>query len=228
MDNRTNHSNGDAEQVVERTSSMSTPTGGAAAAGTQKSSMSQILGNMTVQLMAIFILVYVGVEVTIGGWIVTFIIEVRGGGPSSGYVSSGFFGGLTLGRVALLWVNKKVGERRVVFIYALLAIGLELVIWLVPSLIGNAVAVSIVGVLLGPMYPLCMNHAGRVLPRKILTGSIGWIAGFGQAGSAVIPFMTGALASRFGIKSLQPLLVAMMAFMSVLWALVPNHSKRRD
>ena len=27
------------------------------------------------------------------GWIVTFIIDVRGGGPSSGYTSSGFFGG---------------------------------------------------------------------------------------------------------------------------------------
>jgi fucose permease len=48
------------------------------------------------------------VEVTIGGWIVTYIIQVRGGGPSSGYISSGFFGGLTFGRVALLWVNKKV------------------------------------------------------------------------------------------------------------------------
>jgi len=73
------------------------------------------------------------------------------------------------------------------------------------------------------MYPICMNEAGRVLPRKILTGSIGmltyfaadhiraltrdlgWIAGFGQAGSAILPFMTGALASRFGISSLQPL-----------------------
>ena len=48
------------------------------------------------------------VEVTLGGWIVTYIIEVRGGGPSSGYISSGFFGGLTFGRVALLWVNSKV------------------------------------------------------------------------------------------------------------------------
>jgi hypothetical protein len=27
------------------------------------------------------------------GWIVTFIIQKRGGGPSSGYVNSGFFGG---------------------------------------------------------------------------------------------------------------------------------------
>lgn len=91
------------------------------------------------------------------------------------------------------------------YIYALLAIGLELVVWLVPSLIGGAVAVSLVGVLLGPIYPIAMNHAGRVLPQWLLTGSIGWIAGLGQAGSAVFPFMTGALASKVGIKSLQPL-----------------------
>jgi fucose permease len=32
-----------------------------------KSSMHQILRNLTVQLMAVYILVYVGVEVTIGG-----------------------------------------------------------------------------------------------------------------------------------------------------------------
>jgi fucose permease len=48
--------------------------------------------------MAFFILVYVGVEVTIGGWIVTFMLDVRGGGSSSGYVSSGFFGGMEFWR----------------------------------------------------------------------------------------------------------------------------------
>ena len=57
---------------------------------------------------------------------------------------------------------------------------LELIVWLVPSLIGDAVAVALVGVLLGPFYPIAMNHAGRVLPRWLLTVSIGWIAGFGQ------------------------------------------------
>ena len=31
--------------------------------------------------------------------------------------------GLTIGRVALLWVNKKVGEKRVLFIYTILCIG---------------------------------------------------------------------------------------------------------
>jgi hypothetical protein len=119
-------------------------------------------------------------------------------------------------------VPLQVGERLAIFIYVLLAImfafiyecaslantpmpSLELVVWLVPSIIGDAVAVSLVGVLLGPIYPIVMNESGRILPRWILTCCIGWIAGFGQTGSAVLPFMTGAIASRTGIKSLQPL-----------------------
>jgi len=105
---------------------------------------------------------------------------------------------------------------------------LELVVWFVPSLIGGAVAVSLVGVLLGPIYPIVMNEAGRILPRWLLTGCIGWIAGFGQTGSAILPFMTGAIASKTGIKSLQPLLVSMMGLLVVLWACVPKGHQRQD
>ncbi|EIW55087.1 MFS general substrate transporter [Trametes versicolor FP-101664 SS1] len=195
---------------------------------TTNSKYSQIFGLRALHLLAFFILIYVGVEVTLGGWIVTYVIQLRGGGPSSGYISSGFFGGITLGRIGLLWVNQKIGEQRAIYVYATLAIALELVIWLVPSLIGGGIAVSFVGVLLGPIYPIVMNHAARVLPPWILTGCIGWIAGFGQAGSALLPFLTGALASRVGIKSLQPLLVSMMGFMVFLWALVPRASRRVD
>ncbi|KAJ7121116.1 major facilitator superfamily domain-containing protein [Mycena epipterygia] len=194
----------------------------------EHSTFRQILSIRTVHLLAFFILVYVGVEVTIGGWIVTYIINVRRGGASSGYVSAGFFGGLMMGRIGLLWLNQKIGERRVLYLYSILAIGLELVVWLVPSLIGDAVAVALVGLFLGPIYPITMNHAGRVLPRWLLTGSIGWIAGFGQAGSAVFPFITGAIASKTGIKALQPLLISMMSFMLILWALVPGSLRRVD
>jgi Na+/melibiose symporter-like transporter len=72
--------------------------------------------------LAIFAVIYVGVEVTLGGWIVTFIEDVRGAGSNAGYISSGFFGGLMVGRVGLIWLNQKVGPRRVLFIYLLLAI----------------------------------------------------------------------------------------------------------
>ncbi|CAE6402594.1 unnamed protein product [Rhizoctonia solani] len=186
-----------------------------------------IFSSRAVQLLALFVWIYVGIEVTIGGWIVTFIIEVRGGGTSAGYITSGFFGGLTLGRIALLWVNKKVGERRVIYIYNLLAIGLELVVWLVPNIIGDALAVSFVGLLLGPMYPTVMSTTSNIVPRRILTGSIGWIASFGQAGSAVFPFMTGALAQKYGVKVLQPLLIGTMSALIVVWIMVPPGPPRR-
>ena len=70
----------------------------------------------SLHFMAVFIVIYIGVEVTLGGeayngmaqvpcatpdthhlatfvgWIVTYVIDLRGGGPSAGYISSGFFG----------------------------------------------------------------------------------------------------------------------------------------
>ncbi|CAE6389121.1 unnamed protein product [Rhizoctonia solani] len=185
-----------------------------------------VFSSRAVQLLAIFAWVYVGTEVTVGGWIVTFIVEERGGGASAGYVSSGFFGGLMLGRVGLLWINKKIGERRVIYLYSVLAIGLELLIWLVPDVIGNAVAVSFVGVLLGPMIPIVMKVTSGLVPKRVLTGCIGWIASSGQVGSAVFPFMTGALAQKHGVKVLQPVLVGMIGSLIVLWALVPSTPQR--
>ncbi|KAJ7288980.1 MFS general substrate transporter [Mycena rebaudengoi] len=176
----------------------------------EESHLRQIISIKSVHLLAVFLLVYVGVEVTIGGWIVTFMINVRGGGASAGYICG------------ILWRNHKIGERRVVYIYGLLAISFELVIWLVPSLIGGAISVSIIGLLLGPIYPIAMNHAGRIFPPWLLTGSIGWIAGIATAGAAVVPFITGAIASRTGIKSLEPVLVGMLGLMMVLWAAVPS------
>ncbi|EJD40210.1 MFS general substrate transporter [Auricularia subglabra TFB-10046 SS5] len=179
----------------------------------------QIFSLRVVHYLAFFILLYVGIELTIGGWIVTFILRERNGGPSSGYVSSGFYGGLMLGRVILLPVNEYVGEQRVIFIYGLIAAALDIVIWQVPHLVGDAVAASFTGLALGPMYPLIMNFASASIPRHLLTGSIGWIAGFGQVGSAAFPFVTGAMASRWDIRVLPPMIVAMIGVMLLLWVL---------
>ncbi|KAG2032534.1 MFS general substrate transporter [Suillus americanus] len=194
----------------------------------EHSHLRQIFANKDVHLLAAFALLYVGAEVTVGGWIVTYIIDVRGGGSSSGYISTGFFSGLMAGRVILLWFNEKIGERLALFIYAVLAIIFELIVWFVPSLVGDAVAVSIVGVLLGPMYPIVVNHAGRVLPRWLLTGAIGWIAGVGQAGSALVPFIVGAIAQNSGMKILQPVLIGILGLMTALWALASRGSRRPD
>lgn len=63
-------------------------------------------------LCAVFLLCYVGVEVALGGWIVTFMIDVRHGAPfASGMTATGFWLGLTVGRVILGFVTPRLGER---------------------------------------------------------------------------------------------------------------------
>ncbi|KAF9528689.1 major facilitator superfamily domain-containing protein [Crepidotus variabilis] len=182
----------------------------------------QILHVKAVPLMIIFALIYIGVEVTLGGWIVTYIIQKRHGGHSAGYISSGFFGGLTLGRVSLMWLNKLVGEHRIVFVYSLVAIVLQITIWLIPSIIENAVAMSLVGLVLGPIFPLLAQHMTHILPKWLFTGAVGLVTGIGVAGSAALPFITGLLASKYGIGSLQPLMISMMGTMVLVWALIPR------
>jgi fucose permease len=63
-------------------------------------------------LCALFLLGYVGVEVALGGWIVTFMIRVRQGGAfASGMTATGFWLGITVGRVILGFVTPRVGEK---------------------------------------------------------------------------------------------------------------------
>ncbi|KAF5381269.1 hypothetical protein D9615_008376 [Tricholomella constricta] len=188
----------------------------------------QLFRLKAVHILTIFAVIYIGIEVTVGGWIVTFIIRERGGGHSAGYISSGFFGGLMLGRIGLMWLNKLVGGHLVVIIYSIIAIILEITIWFVPSIIGNAVAVSLIGLVLGPMFPVMLSHSSKILPRWLLTVCIGWITGIGMVGSAALPFLTGLLSSRYGIASLQPLMVAMLVTMLVVWVFVPKAVRRVD
>lgn len=75
------------------------------------------------------------------------------------------------------------------------------------ELIGNAVAVSMIGLLMGPVYPIMVGHTSKILPRFVLNAALGLINGLGQTGSASPPFMTGILANKVGMTNLQPLCV---------------------
>jgi len=156
------------------------------------------------------------------------VLRERGAGAAAGYVSSGFFGGLMVGRVALIWVNRKIGEKRVIYLYAIVAIALELTIWLIPSLYENAVAVAFVGVALGPFYPIVMNTASVLLPRRVLTAAIGWIASIGQTGSAAFPLVLGVMAQKYGVQTLQPLLVGMLGVLFAIWIFVPEAPRHSE
>lgn len=66
-------------------------------------------------LCSALLFLYMGVEVALGGWIVTFMSRVRHGKDfASGMVATGFWLGLTVGRVTLGFITPRIGEKRAI------------------------------------------------------------------------------------------------------------------
>jgi fucose permease len=137
-------------------------------------------------------------------------------------------GGITLGRFVLTHAAPKIGEKRFVVILTVGSFALQLLAWLVPNVIGNAVAVCLLGLLLGPVYPCAQTIFSRLLPRHIQTTAIGFIGGAGSSGGAVAPFTTGILAQAAGTWVLHPVCLGLYAAMMACWFAMPRVHKRTE
>ncbi|KAI1436475.1 putative MFS transporter [Xylaria sp. CBS 124048] len=169
-------------------------------------------------LCALFLLGYVGLEVALGGWIVDFMINVRHGGAfESGITATGFWLGLTIGRFVLGFVTPRIGEKLAIMIYLPITMGLELLFWLVPQFIVSAVAVGLQGFCLGPLFPAAIVAMSKLLPHHLHVGAIGFAAAFGGSGAAFLPFVVGAVAQAKGVQVLQPIILALLAAIFLVW-----------
>jgi fucose permease len=195
----------------------------------QFATMLKAFKSKTVLLGAVFIFAYQGAEVSISGWVISFLINTRHGNPSAvGYVTSGFWGGITLGRFLLSHPAHKIGEKLFVYGMVIGAAVFELLVWQVPNVIGDAVAVAIVGLLLGPVYPCATVIFSRAIGRKDQVSSLSVISAFGSSGGAVAPFTTGILAQAAGTFVLHPIAIGLFAAMLICWFGLPNVRKRTD
>ncbi|KAI2636937.1 MFS general substrate transporter [Hypomontagnella submonticulosa] len=195
----------------------------------QMSAMLIAFKSKVVLLGAIFIFAYQGAEVSISGWVISFLIAARGGDPESvGYVTSGFWAGITLGRFLLSPVGARIGEKLFVYILVVGAAIFQLLVWLVPNIIGEAVSLAIVGLLLGPVYPCAAYVFTRNLSRQDQVSGMGVISAFGSSGGAIAPFTTGILAQAVGTFVLHPIAIALFAGMMLCWFGLPNVRKRTE
>ncbi|KAJ1708132.1 hypothetical protein G4B11_008606 [Aspergillus flavus] len=192
-------------------------------------SLKQAVKNRTTLLGALFIFAYQGAEVSISGWVVSFLISSRDGNPSQvGYVSAGFWAGITLGRFALSHPAHMIGEKLSVVLLVIGSVAFQVMTWLIPNVIGDAVAVSIVGLLLGPVYPCATAVFSKLLPRSMQMSSLSFISALGSSGGAVSPFFTGLLAQNVGTFVLHPICIGLYGVMLTGWACHPRISKRSE
>ncbi|CAJ0540299.1 Ff.00g074810.m01.CDS01 [Fusarium sp. VM40] len=180
-------------------------------------------------LCAAFLLCYVGVEVSIGGWIVQFMIRVRKAeNYPAGMTSMGFWLGLAVGRAILGFVTPRLGVKVAVALYLPAAMALQLVFWLVPSFYVSAITVAFQGFFLGPLFPAVVVATTKMLPKHLHVSTIGFAAAFGGSGAAVLPFAVGAIAQVKGVQTLQPIILAFLTALLGLWLCLPRLGKKRD
>jgi fucose permease len=228
-ESETTAAGGSLPQSQTQTQTASSSGGNGVGVKTQLAAMARALRSRVVVLGSIFIFSYQGAEVSISGWVISFLIAARGGDPATvGNVTSGFWGGITLGRLALSPLGARIGERRFVYCITVGAAVFELLVWLVPNIVGEAVSLAVVGLLLGPVYPCATTVLTRNLSRSERLSGIGVVSAFGSTGGAVAPFLTGLLAQLVGTFVLHPIAITLFAVMLICWYLLPPVQKKTE
>src|SRR5438477_6996609 len=136
---------------------------------------------------------------------------------ASGISATGFWAGMTVGRAGLGFVTEHFGERRCVITYLLAALALELIFWFVPQFVVSAVVVALLGFFLGPLFPAGIVMNTKLLPVHLHVSAIGFATAFGGTGGAVFPFIVGAIAQAKGVEVLQPMIMALLVILLLLW-----------
>ncbi|CDO73790.1 hypothetical protein BN946_scf185015.g119 [Trametes cinnabarina] len=187
------------------------------------------LTSRPVWTLAIFLMLYVGAEESLGGWIVSYVLEVRKGTPEgASWVASSFYLGLALGRIFLPPLNVLMGERRAVIIYLALAIALECIAWFVPILASTAVSTALVGVAISTFYAAAITTGGKLVPRAMHADAFALMSSIGQSGSALWPLIVGVMSTKKGIWVVEPTVVALLGAQGICWLLVPKVDRRAE
>ena len=97
-----------------------------------------------------------------------------------------------------------------------------------PNVVGEAIAVSIVGLLLGPVYPRATAVFSKLIPRDLQMSSLAAVSALGSSGGAVAPFSKGLLAQEVGTWVVHPICIGLFAGMVGCWLGLPRVGKRRD
>ena len=171
-----------------------------------------------VWIAALFMLIYVGAEVSVGSWTYSFLTEERHAPILlAGWMVSGYWIGLTLGRLTLARVTLRIGSERLILGCLVGVVIGGLFVWLLPVYAVSAVGLGLIGFSFGPIYPTTIALISDKVSSRILPSVIGFMVSLGSIGAAICPWLAGLLAQRFGLWSLMPYVIILTAAMVLLW-----------
>lgn len=173
-----------------------------------------------VLLGALLLTVYVGLEIGMGNWAFTYLVEERGQADLlAGYTVSGYWLGLTLGRFLISPAAGRIGLTPVGMTFGCLSgVGLAAAVtWLVPSAAAASVGLVLLGFFLGPIFPTAMAVVPRLTSARLVPTAIGVMNAGSVVGGAALPWLAGATAQGIGVWTLPPFTLLLALAQIVIW-----------
>jgi MFS transporter, FHS family, glucose/mannose:H+ symporter len=171
-----------------------------------------------VAFFAIFILLYCGVEASIGGWVLTYVhrmgLHVAAAPP---LVTSCFWLSVLAGRALAPAILLRVREERLLAV-AVAGAFAGVVLLLAARPLGSVLlAAALAGFCLAPIFPICVSIL-MSLSRDAAQAR--WLFAIAGMGSASLPWLTGLAAQRSGslhVGLLVPLAALVIMLVMVGW-----------
>jgi fucose permease len=185
----------------------------------------QALKYRVVWACAVYLLLYVGFESAISGWIVVFMARQRGASKFlAGVSSSGFWSGMAIGRLALGAVADRYGIKRALTVYHGVAMGLVLLFMLVRGAVVSALVMLCLGVACGPLFPSAIVYLVMRLPEELHVFAVSSVCSMGQIGGALLPALIGLVADSVGMQAFQGIILAQLVAVSACWLVLTIES----
>ena len=163
----------------------------------QEGAVEQI-NSLLVGMIAIFFFFYTGSEISFGGWIFTYALELGLADETmAAYLTSAFFDAFTVGRLLSIPIATRFTPRTILLadlVGALVGIGLILV-WS-SSVIALSIGTIVVGFAIASIFPTMLSFAERHLT---ITGKVtGWFFVGASSGAMSFPWLIGQLFDSVG------------------------------
>ena len=174
-----------------------------------------------VVLAAGFLAVYVGLELSVGNWGFSYLVSDRSQGDLlAGYIVSGYWFGLTLGRFVISPVATRRGlsAARMTELCLFGVVAGALLIWVAPPVLAAGIGFVLLGFFLGPIFPTAIAVVPSLTEARLVPTAIGLINGVSVVGGAVFPWLAGAISEGIGVWTLIPYTLVLALLQLAMWS----------
>jgi fucose permease len=169
---------------------------------------------------ALFLAVYVGLEISVGNWGFSFLVgHFDQAALVAGYTISGYWLGLTIGRFVISPLGSRAGISPAgTSLGCLVGVALcALLIWASPVATVAAGGFVLLGFFLAPLFPTAMAMVPRLTEKRLAPTAIGAMNGASVIGGSLFSWMSGAIAQGAGVWTLMPFVFGLALLLVLLW-----------